>query len=85
MVSLILVDIIGKEIEMATKELTLPNLDTDPLWQILKEEMSLLLTDLTDDPKYKERVSRIRALLAHPNCIQVEQVYFVPQERPWPT
>ena len=62
---LLLLKMIGKESKMATKELTPPNLDTDPLWQILKEEMSLLLTDLAGDPKYKERVNRIRALLAH--------------------
>jgi hypothetical protein len=70
---------------MATKEITLPNLDTDPLWQLLKEEMSLLLADLAHDPQYRERVIRIRALLANPHCIQVEQVYFVPNQQPWPT
>jgi hypothetical protein len=70
---------------MATKELTLPNLSEDPLWQILHAELSVLLADLDDDPKYKERMTRIRGLLAHPQCLQVEQVYFVPNLRPWPT
>jgi hypothetical protein len=69
----------SERIEMATKELTLPNLSTDPLWQILQDDLSVLLADLGDDPKYKERVSRIRALLAHPQFLQVEQIYFVPR------
>ena len=59
--------------------MTLSNLSEDPLWQILEKELSLLLTDLADDPNYTERVRLIRGLLAHPQCLHVEQVYFVPQ------
>ena len=69
---------------MDTGETTLPNLSTDPLWQILKEESSLLLAELADDPKYKERVRRISILLAHPEFLQVDQIYYVPKMRPWP-
>jgi len=67
---------------MATTQMTLPNLSEDPLWQILQEEFSVLLTDLTDDPKYQKRVARIRELLSHLQYLQVEQIYFVPQMRP---
>ena len=71
--------------ETATKEMTFENLCEDPIWQILQKQLSLLLTDLANEPKYKERIIRIRALLAHPHCLRVDQVYFVPQIRPWPT
>jgi hypothetical protein len=70
---------------MAVTEMTLPNLSEDPLWQILHEELSNLLDELTEDPKYREHVTLIRALLAHPQCLRAEQLYFVPQMRPWPT
>jgi len=41
---------------MAVGEMVLPNLSTDPLWQVLHQELSLLLVDLGSDPKYEERV-----------------------------
>jgi hypothetical protein len=69
---------------MAATEMTLPNLSEDPLWQILQQELINLLDELTEDPKYREHVTLIRALLAHPRCLKVEQLYFVPQTRPWP-
>jgi len=67
---------------MALSEIVLPNLSTDPLWQILQDELSFLLSDLADDPKYRKRVDRIRALRGY---LQVEQIYYVPHTRPWPT
>jgi len=68
---------------MALTEITLPNLSEDPVWQILQEELSNLLDELTEDPKYRDHVILIRALLAHPQCLKVEQLYFVPQMQPW--
>jgi hypothetical protein len=65
--------------------MVLPNLSEDPLWQVLHDELSLLLVDLGSDPKYKERVRYIKTLLADPRFLRVEQVYFVPEMRPWPT
>lgn len=38
----------------------------DTLWRPLLEELSLLLADLTNDSRYKDRVAYIRALLADP-------------------
>jgi hypothetical protein len=55
------------------------------MWQVLHQELSLLLVDLGSDPKYKERVGYIRTLLADPRFLKVEQAYFVPEMRPWPT
>ena len=42
------------------------------------------LHELTEDPNFNDRVTLIRAPLAHPQCLKVEQLYFVPQMRPWP-
>jgi hypothetical protein len=70
---------------MAPGEVVLPNLGEDPLWQVLHQELSLLLVDLGSDPKYKEQVGYIKSLLADPRFLKVEQVYFVPERRPWPT
>jgi hypothetical protein len=70
---------------MAQDQMVLPNLSEDPLWQVLHDELSLLLVDLGSDPKYKERVRYIKTLLADPRFLRVEQVYFVPEMRPWPT
>jgi hypothetical protein len=69
---------------MATTEIVMPNLSTDPMWQQVREELTLLLGDLQHDPKYKERVVYIRALMADPRFLTVGQVYFVPQMQPWP-
>jgi len=46
----------------------LPLYETIRKWKngFLHEELSLLLADLGNDPKYSERVSRIRTLLADP-------------------
>lgn len=49
--------------EMTTREFVL-SLRTDPVWRPLLEELSLLLADLTNDSRYKDRVAYIRALLA---------------------
>jgi hypothetical protein len=70
---------------MAESQMVLPNLSEDPLWQVLQRELALLLVDLGSDPKYKERVGYIKTLLANPRFLRVEQVYFVPEMRPWPT
>jgi hypothetical protein len=74
-----------EKVKLATGEMVLPNLSEDPLWQVLHQELSLLLVDLGRDPKYKERVGYIKTLLADPRFLKVEQVYFVPKIRPWPT
>jgi len=50
---------------MTASELVL-NLSTDPSWRPLLEELSLLLTDLTHDSRYKDRMAYITALLADP-------------------
>lgn len=68
---------------MATTELALPNLSEDRLWQVLQEEVSALLTELSEDPKHQVRVTRIRVLLAHPQCLQVEQIFFAPHMLTW--
>jgi hypothetical protein len=65
--------------------MVMQNLSENPLWQAVHQELSLLLLDLENDPIYKERVSYIRTLLANPRFLKVEQVYFVPELRPWPT
>ena len=66
---------------MVVTGITLPNLSEDPVWQILQQEFIALLDDLTGDPNYIDRVLIIKALLAHPECLQVEQLYFVPRKR----
>lgn len=55
---------------MAVPEINLPNLSEHPVWQILREELTTLLDELTDDPKYSDHMTLIRALLAHPQCIK---------------
>jgi len=70
---------------MAVPEINLPNLSEHPVWQILQEELTTLLDELTGDPKYSDHMTLIRALLVHPQCIRVEQLYFIPQMRPWLT
>jgi hypothetical protein len=69
---------------MAVSQMVLPNLSEDPLRQILHQELAQLLVDLGTDPKYKERVVFIKALLADPQFLKVEQIYFVPELKPWP-
>lgn len=64
---------------MIRTEMVLANLSTDPMWQLLQEELSLLLNDLDNDHRYGNRVMRIRKLLAAPQSLKVEQIYFVPQ------
>lgn len=76
--------VVPRRTEMATTEIVMPNLSTDPMWQQVREELTLLLGDLQHEPKYKERVVYIRALMADPRFLTVEQVYFVPQMQPWP-
>jgi hypothetical protein len=70
---------------MAVGQMILPNLSEDPLWEVLHQELSLLLVELGSDPKYKDRVVFIKTLLADPRFLKVEQIYFVPEMRPWPT
>ena len=64
---------------MVKTEMMLANLNTDPMWQLLEEELSFLLNDLANDQKHGKRVMRIRKLLAAPQFLKVEQIYFVPQ------
>jgi hypothetical protein len=46
---------------------------------MLRREFALLLADLEDDPKYRERARHISNLLADPRFPAIEQIYFVPQ------
>jgi hypothetical protein len=64
---------------MVVTGITLPNLSEDPVWQILQQEFIALLDDLTGDLNYIDRVLIIKALLSHPECLHVEQLYFIPQ------
>jgi hypothetical protein len=66
---------------MTAIEIDLPNLGTDPMWQSLQKEVTSLLDDLKDDHKYKDRVTFIRQLLADPQFLRVEQIYFITQEQ----
>lgn len=81
----VLLEAFREGVEMAKPGMVLQNLSEDPLWQVLHEELALLLADLGSDPKYKGRVGNIESLLADPRFLKVEQVYFVPEIRPWPT
>jgi hypothetical protein len=64
---------------MAASEVVLENIDHAPRWPRLRMELSLLLADLINDPKYSERVMDIGKLLADPGFPKVEQIYFVPR------
>jgi hypothetical protein len=64
---------------MYAGELVMHNLDRTPSWPMLRREFALLLADLKDDPKYRERARHISNLLADPRFPAIEQIYFVPQ------
>ncbi len=64
---------------MPAGEMTLQNLDHAFSWPLLRMEVSLLLADLMNDPRYSERVRHIGKLLADPRFPNIEQIYFVPK------
>jgi hypothetical protein len=58
----------------------LENLDHDPLWLSLRDEFTLLLAELEADGTHGERLQRIQRLMADPQLLKPEQIYFVPTE-----
>lgn len=60
-------------------EMVLENMDRAPWWGKLTHEFGLLLADLKDDPRYRERVKHIGELLADPKFPKIDQIYFVPK------
>jgi hypothetical protein len=64
---------------MVTVEMELPALCENPVCKTLIEEARVLLSELADDTKYTKRVGFILALLADPNCLQADQIYFLPR------
>jgi hypothetical protein len=62
---------------MPTLETVLQNLGITPSWSTLRMELTLLLAELKDDPRYNDRVKRISGLLAAPQLPKLEQIYFV--------
>lgn len=64
---------------MSAPQMLLENIDRAPWWPKLWTEFSLLLHDLENDPKYRERAKNIDELMSDPRFPKVDQIYFLPK------